>query len=91
MKRRPEKDPAQTHFAAAQIHRALARSGLTIAQLAVKIGQSERFIRQLLQGENGVDHHINLALLKKIANATGETLTIKVFPDRGPKSPIAVK
>lgn len=69
-----------THNVAAEIHRALASSGLSIADLAQISVQSEAFIRSILVGEDGIARLVNMDLLQSFADATGRTLHIKISP-----------
>lgn len=55
---------------------------MTTAQLAIAIVESESFLNDILKGEDGLDRRINIAFLKKIANATGKDLTFKVYAEK---------
>lgn len=80
MKTVPKQTVRTTHFIAAEINRAMAAADMTIAELAAKAVQSEAFIRQLLEGEDGLGRLVNVNLLQSIADATGKTITIKILP-----------
>lgn len=88
---RKEIDHKSTHFVASEIHLALFRSGMTIADLSKEIGESQAFIRRILEGEDGLHRLINILLLKKIADATGCAINIKISPLRRIKMKPAVK
>lgn len=69
----------------------MAASGMDTATLANTIGQSSKFISNLLTGEDGQDRLINIRLLQDVANATGRMLTIKIPPEKSANQISSVK
>lgn len=72
-------DVRVSHNFAAEVNKALAFAGMTIADLAKKIVESEAFIRSVLEGEDDLDRLVNLRLMKKITDATGYEIRLRIL------------
>lgn len=79
-----------THRIASEINRVLAAESLTIAELAGRIGESERYIRSLLEGENGLPRRISVDLLVRIGDVADMDVTFR-FTKRRVKTRNTVK
>lgn len=68
------------HRIASEIHRAMADSNMSIAQLAAAIGESEAHLKRVLSGENGHSRAVRTQLLADVAWATGQWISISITP-----------
>lgn len=80
-----------THRFASEVSRALADSGMSINELALKIGVSPAFIRRLLQGEDHLPKRLTLELMADIIWATGQWMSVSGSPSPDIESESTVK
>jgi len=84
-------DVRVTHNLASEIHKAIAFAGIDTAILAQRIKESESFIRSILEGEDDLERLINIRLLRKITEATGYEIRLRILLPNNVKRRRAVK